>query len=446
MEPLNLVVHGSSGTCRQMAGWLRGFGGSALAAANSIQAARATSASGWSGPAQLRFAEQAAGPRDQCDDLQFTCDQYATGLDSFADALDAVGRLMDDAAAKAAAGGLTVEERLLILMPDPIGNPPSPPNSPYGDDVTSYDYAVQMYNKSVDAYNVKVAVFNECSDIVKEARKQEDQAHANLRGDLQAREGAPSWESLEVAGEKAKDLIDTVKYHDMARGKILDSIDQLDETASTYAQLANAERGLPEVSKEMRELYQRAADNAGVNRDRYLTLLRRWGDGVRLPSVLRPQRIPVGHASYQGANRVLAIPERIGHTKVAKTVIRAIPIAGDVLTVGDEIRKAATGEQTWKVTGIRSIGLVAAGNIGSFVGGAAFALAGTGVGAAIGAVTGGVPMIGTIPAGAVLGGAGGAVVGDAALSHGVDILLNRVLSEEIDPAYAQPRLESMPHI
>jgi hypothetical protein len=151
----------------------------------------------------------------------------------------------------------------------------------------------------------------------------------------------------------------------------------------------------------MRVLYQRAADNAGANRDRYLALLRLWGDGVRLPSVLRPQRIPVGHASYQCANRILAIPERIGHTKVAKTIIRAIPIAGDALTVGDEIRKAATGEQTWKVTGIRSIGLVAAGNIGSFVGGAVGALVGTGVGAVIGAATGGVPMIGTLPAGAV---------------------------------------------
>jgi hypothetical protein len=431
MQPLNVMVHGTAATCRSVAAWFGQVAEKSTGAADAVQQSRMSANAGWWGPAQQRFTEMAYGPVLQCDDLAATCRQYSTALYDFADSLDAVVNRMNEAVDKALSGGLTAEHELLIFPPnrdEMIGPQPSPPDDPTPENIGSYRQAAQAYNAQVDAYNAKVAVFNECSAIVKEARIVEDQAHTDLAGNLRADGPPPNVDaSWEIGNTSAQSLLGGIEGNNDGRMAVLNKLNRLGDDTSVFTQLATARNGDQQLTKAQRDAYLRAAAKAGANHDRYLSFLDAW-EKRTLPAALHSSRVPPGFAQYGGARRALVEFSPKDATRVAKIVIRGVPVVGDVFTVGDEIYKGVSGQQTARATVIRSIGMVGTGMIG----GAAGAL----VGGTVGSFGG--------PPGIAIGAGVGSFLGDmfvgGAADEGLDELLKQVLPDDVDPRYNQPRV------
>lgn len=183
-EALDTRVSGDSRSCERSADWLDTYVNNATWAANYSSEALVSATESWQGPASDRFTDVLRSPRHACDDLAYTCGTYATALRDFAGELDSVNELMAEARDKATEGELEMTGEFILPPVDP-GEPPGPfSGTVSGEDaVDAYqDWidSVNAFNEKVDEYNEKVDTFNACGEIVADARKQEDEAHAEL--------------------------------------------------------------------------------------------------------------------------------------------------------------------------------------------------------------------------------------------------------------------------
>lgn len=429
------------GICRETAAWFEAGAKAADATADAVQDARITSVESWSGPAATAFADALLPHRDRADDLAVTCHFYARALNDFADAIDSAYNLMNDAMDKAAAGDLIVDGPL-IEAPDAsaLGSPPVRPTEGNRDTLAAHFRRVDEYNARVDAYDAKRVVFNECSDIIKEARFTIDQAHVNLAGDLSAREGGtplPDWKIGTIHVDK---VLDGVYGTSTTQQKILKRINDANADVQAYEKMSNATR-LAATPEEMERL-RAAASKAGANQTQTLDWLQRMERG-RLPERYHTTKTtPPRHARYEGPRRIFGAKRTAGMSPpeyAAKRLLpRAIPFIGDGITLFDEFGDAARGRQTLAAAAVKSIGVIGAGYAGGAIGG----LAGGAIGAAIGSPTG-PGLLATGGIGAVIG----SVVGDPLASIGAviatDHLANEYMSDQIYPDHQEVRLDKI---
>ncbi|RZS33942.1 hypothetical protein EV193_11092 [Herbihabitans rhizosphaerae] len=414
------------GGCRQVAADFAALGKGAHEAGNAAQGSRQTASAGWWGPAQQRFIDVMRGPRDNCDDLALTCELYARGMTDFADSIDIVVKTMNEALAKARAGGLTVTD-FTIVPPDHaamVGSPPKKPDDFAPDNRAAYDQGVKAYDARVDVFNERVKVFNECSDIVKSARKKEDEAHANLQGDLAPRKEF-NLDNWQVGGTAAQKVLKGIDHHNTARRRVVTVLNDLDIEARTYTEIASAKSV---STSKLGPYFDKMAKTSGANRDMMLWLVRQLERG--LPSGVTTQAVPPGFADYEGPGRPRATVPSDARFAAPAIGGKAVPIIGDILTVGDELYNVARGKQTIEAGVIRSIGMVGMGYVGAAVGSTA--------GAAEGNREYG-------PVGGIIGGIVGAVTGDIQFSEGFDQWSKKAYADSIDYQYNQEKLDEAKH-
>ncbi|MGH3757525.1 hypothetical protein [Actinophytocola sp.] len=181
---LDTRVSGDSQSCQWTADWLDTYTNNATYAADYSRDALYADAESWTGPASDRFADELRPPHNACEDLAYTCETYANALRDFAGELDAVNELMQEARDKATQDGLEVDGPFILPPESPGDSPAAMSGTMSGQDASdSYDASraeIDAFNDAVDEYNQKVDSFNACGEIVAEARKREDEAHAEL--------------------------------------------------------------------------------------------------------------------------------------------------------------------------------------------------------------------------------------------------------------------------
>lgn len=389
MTALSTLVNGSPGTCTMTADWLRKLSLMATEAANGANSARNTALSGWRGPAAGVFINEVVAPRDDCDDLAFTCYNYEQALRDFASALESVGRTMDGVMTKAVDGGLETDAPL-IFSPDRagmIGEAPAKPATATGDTLQKYNAAIVLFNAKVDAYNAKAAVFNACSEMVKQARIAEDEAHGALRAAFGGQGSSEAWSiglksAKEVAafGEEVDEKdrrFETVR----ARNAALKEANRWDERAQLFTDWANGER-YQEFTTAQRATLRVAAEHAGSLRNEALSRVAEYDQFVTNPAYRSTREWMRTAAAGQHGKAT----EHPGAYK-ARATFRRLPYLGAGLGVGTELFGAIKGEQTIYAAGAKigadaAIGKATSAVITKFlprIGGVAGGLIGLGV-------------------------------------------------------------------
>lgn len=396
---LNTTVNGSPGTCVEGASWFKELRKAASMAADEVNSAEKVRHAKWYGPASFAYHSSMDGVRDTCDDLAFTAEKYARGLDDFASALNKVFDRMFTARAEAQAGGLEVQGPF-ILPPKPIGPGPQPPKGTFtvGEaDVAfrSFQNDMQDYTADVSEYNRKVRVFNKCSELVQDARNREDEAHADLRDALAAPPNSKV-DRLSIGTTTAAKLIGYIGTVENARYNALLQANRLAADTKTFQQFAMGT--LATVNAKEAALLRMAGDKAGPGQSHYL---KRVGEFEKYIKGV-PERVRTWAAAYPGKAKVTA-PNAPAHHKAAGVVAKRMPFVGSTLVAFSEARGAWKGEQTWEKAIARTGGT----------------LAGAGVGAKLGAMGG--SFLG--PAGTIVGTIAGGTVGAIGGQEVVDFFM-----------------------
>ncbi len=183
---LNTRVLGEPATARQSADWLSRLMGAMHGATDACMTTRTQSESVWEGPAGAALRSDLTDTADGANTLLGHTDEFRQGLLTFADRLDAVRAKMYDAHSKAVAAGLKVTV-MEIYPPAPI---PSGPPLGNGSSLQSpadaqrmaaeHDVAMDQYHAAIDDWNRQAPVYNDCCNIVLEARELEKTAHEDL--------------------------------------------------------------------------------------------------------------------------------------------------------------------------------------------------------------------------------------------------------------------------
>ncbi|MBB4905936.1 hypothetical protein [Actinophytocola algeriensis] len=421
MTALNTLVNGSPGTCTATADWLRKLSLMATEAANGANSARNTALSGWTGPAAGVFVNEVAAPRDDCDDLAFTCHTYEQALRDFASALESIGRTMDGAMTTAADGGLEVAGTF-IHSPDRaamIGEAPAKPAAATSDTLQKYNAAIASFNAKVDAYNAKAAVFNACSEIVKQARIAEDEAHGALRATF----GAPgqgsgeAWKIGSVAAKEVAAFGEGVDDKDgrfetaRARDAALKEANRWDEKTQLFTDWANGER-YQEFTTAQRATLRAAAEHAGSLRNEALGRVAQYEEFLTDPAYRATREWVKTAAAGQHGKAT----EHPGAHK-ARATFRRLPYLGAGLGIGNELYGALKGEQTLYAAGAKIGADVATGKATSAVL--------TRVAPRISGVVGGLIGLGV----------------SVAASLGMEVVVETFMPDHYKPEYNQPKVE-----
>ncbi|GAA3522288.1 hypothetical protein GCM10022222_00060 [Amycolatopsis ultiminotia] len=408
-QALNTTVNGSSGTCTAAADWLHTVADAGHHAAGNVRAARSAAEAGWHGPASQAF-------RESIDNIDVTADDMANwaatterGLREFASSLGAVVARMNEALAKAHAGGLRVDGPF-IVEPDPI--PMVKPGTPIEvctaggatRAVGTYQGDIKQYNSLVSQHNAKVAIYNECKAIVDAARTTEGNAHQALRQAIQPPSGRLDIDAYKVGTTTIARVNSYISSFENPRMEAL----QRAQRAATSAQFFDgwANGTLINMTPEDKALLKWAADESRGNKASYETRAQQFEQYVNKV----PEKAREWIAKYPGKGSIHVLPDDASlGLKAGQKLLKGMPYVGSALTVANESIGAASGEQSWGKAVADSGGLIVGGAVGG-------ALASAGASAAAGAVFGaplgpfGSFIVGT--AGGIAGAIGGQAVAD----------------------------------
>lgn len=184
---LDTAVDGEPGSCAAAAEWMSTLADAARSAADRFGTAIATAKSGWYGPASESFQIAVHYVPADIERVAETGAKIATGLAEFGFALTAVIGKMTDLLGRARAGGLDIDGTI-VLAPAP-----GPVLNRYLSVLASASYRNQLLNEeelayvrsdevraALDDHNAKVRLYNECIDVAREIREQEQEAHRTL--------------------------------------------------------------------------------------------------------------------------------------------------------------------------------------------------------------------------------------------------------------------------
>lgn len=355
---LNTIVNGNPDSCHRAADWFGDLAGAGASAADTCRDAISTTDSGWTGPASEAFRYSVNDPRLLSLDLEFTCDIYERGVREFAGALEAVIRQMADAVDHATANGLEVADGIII--------PPEPPILPPS--TIWAEYSAEQKQEAVGPHNEKVDVYNECVDMVGDARVAEQEAHDQLLTSFEGLDGeAPSlansgidgW-TLAIAQDGVTALSGITSFadiHDKTMAAMTQQADNYAKMSSTYYKLAMG------------------------NLEAFTA-----GDRALLDQTLKNLR-----GLSDSANKAEQYDDYLRRLGKIDNLLGRVPGAGESLTVLNEALSALRGEQGWGESAARATMDISAG------------IAGTARGASWAARLGPNPIV--ILAGGIIGGA-----------------------------------------
>ncbi|OZM70385.1 hypothetical protein CFN78_26065 [Amycolatopsis antarctica] len=387
---LNTTVNGHPGSCIEAADWLSAFDRNAESAVDRCHDASAIADSGWNGPASAAFRTAIMDPRLTCNDLAFTCRLYEQALRDFGEALERVVGAMNDALAHAGDNGLEVHGPFVL--------PPEPPPTTTVEDFTDPAQTYADISEKTVGYNTKAEAFNECSDLVADARRREGEAHANLLDALTPLDdgsepalpsgGVDAWS---VGQTVLSGAVDYVEFAKQGQLEAMRNADRFTQMGMAFYQVSMG--ALTDLKPGDRDQLEQA-----LRAMRGITA----ADGVQ-------------QEYYKRADEYLQLLDKA--PKSVELIAKKLPYAGSLLESVNQALGAVKGEQSWPEAVARTGGVLA----GSFAGGVA--------GSQVGVFVGG-------PVGAVLGGVGGSVLGGISAELGLDVILP---GEEPDP-YAQPKV------
>lgn len=388
-ESLNTTVNGSVGTCVEAADYLRAIYQAASMTVSGFQSARATADATWVGPAHDEFnakATQVGGEIDTLGDGAFGTEW---ALRDFADALKAVLGKMDDALAKAAAGGLRVDGPF-IATPDPLPAAPVLPTGPCGtaqagEVVRQNQQAIAAHNELVAVYNAKVAVYNECKAIVTQARTMEGNAHDALAQAMGKTSATVDTDLVSIgftAASQTRGFVGTMENGQrLARAEAT----RLTTQASFYQNLALGKQAdYPIWAKSLLDRSATMAEDGGKYQTR-AQQFERWvkvmPEDWRRKVVAYPGMTPAENTSSHSKDPKLPA----GAARLA----RSMPYVGSMLTAGNEVYGAYKGEQSWGRAVADTTATIVGGGVGGALVGAAAGSAFGPVGALVLGVAGG---------------------------------------------------------
>lgn len=387
---LNTTINGNPASCTTVADWLTTLGTHATTAHDqNLQAAR-TADAGWDGPASEAFWYALYDPRLACLDVTYTCEVYATALRDFADGLNSAMNIMRDAIDNAAEGGLEVQGP--FILPPVLGATLSPNIVGLTNDL---DPVLDVYA----AYNAKVDVFNDCSDMVADARRVEYETHMALIEALGEGEGDPlpgpdesGLDAWEDAGTVVSGVSAYVEQVDENLAESLRAADRFAAEGRTFQRFALGK--LAEMTPAGRALLRGAVSD-----------LRGAEDAFTQEGYYRTR-------ASQFARMLDHVPESV------QTITRQFSHFASVYDPALNVVGALRGEQSWTEAAIRTGSDELA------------TVTGARLGVQVGKFFG--------PEGAIIGG----VVGAVAFSLGADKVVDELLpgEEEPDP-FAQPKAE-----
>jgi hypothetical protein len=404
-QALNTTVNGSSGTCVAAADWLHTVADAGHRAAGNVRSAHTTGEAGWQGPASQAFMDAINNVDVVSDEMGEWASRTERGLRDFASSLDAVVASMQDALAKATAGGLAVQGPF-IVEPDPITTPQ--PGTPakvcmaggVAATVGTYGGDIKAYNAEVAVYNGKVAVYNTCKSIVDAARTTEGNAHGALRQAIQPPPEGPNINAYKVGTTTISRVNGYIKSFENPRAENLLKAQRSDAAGQFFDSWALGTQNT--WTESDKSLVKWAGDEARGNKTAYETKAQQFGQYVE--KVPEPIRKLI--SAYPGKRFVHALPEdaSIG-LKTGQKLLRGMPYVGSLVTAGTEAFSAAKGEQSWGKAAADTGGIIAGGALGGI---GSSALAGALAGAPLGPV--GSFVVGT--AGGIAGAIGGQAVAD----------------------------------
>jgi hypothetical protein len=365
-ESLNTTVNGSVGTCEETADCLAQLYSSASTASSGLRGALGVADATWKGPAHDTFSEATnkdAGEIDTLGDRAFKAER---ALRDFAGELKAVLTKMDEATAKAQAGGLHVDGPF-IVTPDPPPPAPILPTGPCGTAQAAQvmqqnQQAIAAHSQVVNDYNAKVAVYNDCKAIVTQARTMEGNAHDALTKAMgQASETINNLPSIGAGFTIASQARGFVGTMENTRRLAADEAARLKTQATFYENFALGKQAdYPEYARALLDRSGKMAQDAGK-------LETRAQQFARWVSVI-PEEDRRRLTAYPGRAAVENISE---HSKggnvpaIAGKFVRAMPYVGSLLTAGNETYGAVKGEQSWGRAAADTAATVAGGAAGS---------------------------------------------------------------------------------
>lgn len=386
MGALNTHVNGSSGTCFDGARWFRAFARNAHLAGDHVQHTF-QHGDGWSGPANLAYRASMRGTVPMCDDIGKACEQAAGALDTFGHELDSINKLMFQARQKAR--GVLEMHGPFILPPKPPGPAPQTPSGRMTHDeadkaVAKYEHAADIYKQQVHDYNIKARLFNECADLVREARKKEGNAHKELVDKMPNIGGSDTEFNATKVGKttvsKALAYVSTAENSRRAA-----ELKAIDSTRMQQFYQEMADRPPAVMTAEERAAYERSARESGIAAAEHTATAKEY---ERLVSKV-PLRVRRALTLYPLRRQVeLLTDSSSGLGKAMGGTLKKLPYISSGLVIGNEFTQAHKGEETFAQAAVHSAELIGAANAGAEAGTAAMEWAGP-EGMVVGAVVGG---------------------------------------------------------
>ena len=387
---LDTKMKGDAASVRQTADWLIRYARAVHDAATATRNVRVNSLNVWDGPAANAMREDVSDLTSSGDVLAGHVDEFHKGLFAFADALDKVRSKLDDARGKATAVGLKVTPGE-IYPPAPV--PPAPPmggastpQSPADAQRMAAEHSSAMgeYQADVAANNRQTPVYNECKNIVFDARNIEKTVHEDLK---RLSTGIDAW------------IKDLKKIGFLAISGGLDAIKGSQETATDLRRLAIE-------WSDSSEVFDKVANGKYLT-DADKTVLSAWADKAnanaaemqgRSDSISKwMNKIPDDTRQFivKNPGSLIGEPANV-FAKGGKVVLKGLPLVGTSVTVVGAGFDVAMGEDLDKVavsTVASTAGQIAGGWAGGALVGAVMGsevpVAGTVVGAVIGGIIGG---------------------------------------------------------
>jgi len=380
-QALNTTVNGSAGTCREVATALGQLYDAAYQASGELRTALTTADATWRGPAHDAFADQINQVRPDIDALSDRAFKVQWALNDFADSLDAILARMDDALAKATAGGLEVDGPF-IVSPTPPGPAPLLPTGPCGTAqaqriMDQNQQAIAQHNQVIADYNAKVAVYNEAKAIVTTARTMEANAHNALQQVVGAASQAVRNDMTKIAFTTAGQARGFVGTMENTRRLAQDQADRLKTQAEFYRNFALGKQvDDPIWAKALLARSAQMADDGGKLETR-AQQFEQWVKTV-------PESTRKALTAYPGQSKAEKLSTHTDETKLpagAGRIARSLPYVGGMITATSEAVGALKGEQSWERaaadTGAAIAGGAAGGALVGAIAGSAFGPGGT---------------------------------------------------------------------
>jgi len=357
-QHINTVVKGSVGTLEEAAEALRKAEHAADSADDDQHSARSTAHSQWEGEGAEAFLSDLEPQLNFTRDLHETCQQYRHAFDALTGTLQAVKDDMAAIRTTATSGGLELQGPI-VLRPEQPG--PAPSASEYAGDQAGYDNAVDEHQAAVDDFNAKAEVFNTCLAHYKDARNKEEQGHTDFWEAVDADEGFDLNQSWSIGTTTASAALAGAGEMHNQRANLLTKIQSLQADSKTYQAIASGDKVLSGMTAKQRMQVMNDVSRSKGSERMYRKQLKQLDKASKY--------VPKGLQNLAAAN-----PSGLANNpETAKRLSKAfnrLPWAGSGITVFNEARQAATGEQTWGKAVADSTGILAGGAAGGAAGSA----------------------------------------------------------------------------